>query len=47
MTMHPILTLLLDPLAGPAGFNLIAIMFYIALALLVAVAIIEQSLHNK
>jgi len=45
--MHPLLTLLLDVTAGTSGVNLIAIMFYIGLVLLAAVAILERSFNNK
>lgn len=41
--MHPLFELLLNPFAGAAGMNLIAIMFYIAVALCVLVAILERS----
>lgn len=41
--MHPLLELILNPFAGAAGVNLIAIMFYIAVALCALVAIIERS----
>lgn len=41
--MHPLLELLLNPFAGTAGFNLIAVMFYIALVLLALVAILERT----
>lgn len=40
--MHPALELILNPAAGPAGFNLISVMFYVMVALCVAGAIIER-----
>lgn len=46
MTIHPLITLLLNPFAGPAGFNLLSAGFYLAIALCVLVALIERSFHN-
>lgn len=40
--MH-LLTLLLNPFAGAAGFNLVSFGFYLVLALLAMLAIIEHS----
>jgi len=39
----PLFTLLLDPTAGAAGFNLIACMFYTMIALAVLVVIAERN----
>jgi hypothetical protein len=44
--MHPLIELTLNPFAGSAGINLIAIMFYIALVLLLVVAILERSMKS-
>lgn len=41
--MHPLFTLLFDPTAGAAGFNLIACMFYIMIALAVLACVVERS----
>jgi hypothetical protein len=41
--MTPILTLLLDLTAGPAGINLVAVLFYASIAGLVATAYIERN----
>ena len=35
-------TLIFDPLAGPAGFNLVAVAFYMVLAVILATFIIER-----
>ena len=46
MTLHPILELLFNPFAGPAGLNLISVMTYITIALLVLMAVIERNFHK-
>lgn len=44
--MHPILELLLNPFAGAAGMNLLAIMFYIGMAMCALVIMVERSFHE-
>jgi len=43
----PILELILNPFAGAAGFNLVSFMFYLTLALLACVWILERSFTSK
>lgn len=41
--MHPLLTIILNPFAGAAGFNLVSVMFYLLIAACIFTAIVERS----
>lgn len=45
--MHPVFELILNPVAGPAGFNLVSVMFYVMIALCVVGAVVEWCVANR
>lgn len=45
--MHPVFELILNPVAGPAHFNLVSVGFYFMIALCVVGAIVERRNLNR
>ena len=45
--MHPVFELILNPVAGPAGFNLVSVGFYFMIALCIVGAIVEWRNANR
>lgn len=45
--MNPVFELILNPVAGPAHFNLVSVGFYLVIVLCVICAVIERRVANR